>query len=592
MRATIHALWFARKAVLESGDSVLAQARAEELRAYMQQEGIAADREVARGFAYEGYEHLRLGNFERAREAFDQARLFDPYLPQAQIGYAWSLLRAGRGMVAFVQEYRRGLFLSWQELTADDLQLSNLAVMAALALFASLTMFSLVVVARCQGRLRHDLYEIMRKALPERGARFTSWGIVLLPLLAWVGGIWLVLFWLALSFRYMRLPEKAAAACVFLMLALSPLGVSLILDRFQGSTDPDIRVAVEVLRGGYSPATLRRLEQVVGAHGEEAELHLLLGACYARGERLGDAYDTFRRVLQLNPASARAYLDLGNVYFRLGEHAQAVAQYKQAAQIQPDMISSYWNLYLAQTELLHFAEAEENLARVRALDGGLAGDLLARKKGTTGPGLLLEENADLGLIKRGLRSDAGVEAAVSQSLGGTLTLASGAGLLVALLLTASGRERLAEACGRCGRSHCRRCQIDSGQSGWCARCVHLLLKTDGTSAEVRAEGLVRLERSERLRRGVRRLVSLALPGAGHILAGRIGLGLSLLVAWVSAGTFLIVRDRLLMPARVPVIDFPPAGVIAAGVVMGVIWIAGNAAPVARPQTMGALRHGA
>ena len=51
-RAKILHLWFARKAALDAADPVEAQARVEELRAYMQDEGITADRTIARGFAY------------------------------------------------------------------------------------------------------------------------------------------------------------------------------------------------------------------------------------------------------------------------------------------------------------------------------------------------------------------------------------------------------------------------------------------------------------------------------------------------------------------------------------------------------------
>src|SRR5262245_56993405 len=202
VRAKILHLWFARKVALENGDTVEADARVEELRAYMLQEGITADRMVARGFAYEGYENLREGNYERSREAFDLARSFDPYLPQAQFGYAWSLLHAGRGVFTFLTEYRRGIGLVWNRFTTDEVQRSNVVVLMALALLCSMTAFTLMVIASCQGRVRHDLFEFARTMMPERGARVTAWTIFLLPLLVWAGGVWLILYWLALCFRY------------------------------------------------------------------------------------------------------------------------------------------------------------------------------------------------------------------------------------------------------------------------------------------------------------------------------------------------------------------------------------------------------
>jgi Flp pilus assembly protein TadD len=586
IRAKVLHLWFARKAALETSDTVTAEARVEELRAYMQQEGITADRMIARGFAYEGYENLREGNYERAREAFDLARAFDPYLPQAQFGYAWSLLRAGRGIYPFITEYRRGLGLSWARFTTDEVQITNFTVVAAFGILAGMVAFSLVVIARCQARLRHDLFEAARRRMPEGGARLAAWTIFLLPLLLWAGGFWLILYWLALCFRYMRLPEKTVAAGIFLMTGLSPLGVMAVIDRVQASTDPEIRVVVSAMQAGYNPETLRQLKQVVAAHDDQPELHLLLGTAYAKGDLLGEAFDEYQRVLDGNPASTSALVDVGNVYYRLGEWAQAANHYKKAAQIQPDQTSAYWNLYLAQTELLHFAEADASLAKAREIDHTLTGRLLARKKGEQIGDLLLEEPASLNRIKVSLRQGDESSSQRLRTLGNALSLASGAGLILALLLSAGGSTRQAETCTRCARPHCARCRVDQGASGLCARCVHLFVKKEGLTAEARTEGRARLERRERLGSATRRIISFVLPGAGQILAGRLALGFSLMMGWVITIIFLAARDRLLQPPRVPVTDLAPPGVVLSCCVMVILWIVGNSTSTRRRAATG------
>ena len=576
---------------LENSDTVEADARVEELRAYMLQEGITADRMVARGFAYEGYENLREGNYERAREAFDLGRSFDPYLPQAQFGYAWSLLHAGRGVFTFLTEYRRGMKLAWNRFTTDEVQISNFVVLLALAILCSMTAFTLMVIARCQGRVRHDLFEFARTMMPERGARVTAWIIFLLPLLVWAGGVWLILYWLALCFRYMRVPEKTVAAGVFLMIGLSPLGVWAVLDRVQASTDPELRVVVSAMQAGYNPETLRQLKDVVAAHDEHAELHLLLGTAYSKGDLLGEAFDEYQKVLDKNPANSSALVDIGNVYFRLGEWAQAANNYKKAAQIQPDLVAASWNLHLAQTELLHFAEADESLAQARDLDPGMTGRMLALKKGDAAGGLLLEESASLNRIKAGLRS--GDESSNDRAavLLNPLSIGSGAGLLLALVLSLSGAFPAARGCGRCGRAYCSRCRADQGTSELCARCVHLFMKKEGVTAEMRGEGLARLERRDRVTAVVRRFLSIVLPGSAQILAGRPGVGFPVMVGWVSGIIFLLMRESLLLAARVPVTDLPAPDSVAACVLLVIIWVVGNTVPTRRHLTSGAV-HGA
>jgi len=538
---------------------VEAQARVEELRAYMAQEGITADRSIARGFAYEGYENLREGNYERAREAFDLARTFDPFLPQAQLGYAWSLLRAGRGVVTFINEYLRGVRLAWAQFTTDELQLSNFSAVAALAILCSLMVFTLVVIARCQGRARHDLYETARRFLSEEMARLFAWCVFLLPLLVWAGGLWLVLFWLALCFRYMKLPEKTVAACVFIMVALSPVGVAVVLDRFEASTDPEMRVVVSAIQAGYNPETVRRLQGVVRAHDEETELHILLGNAYLEGDLLGEAYDEYQHVTRSNASDTSALVNTGNVYYRLGEFGQAVNQYKQAIAVQPDLASAYWNLYLAQTELLHFAEADQSLSMARDLDSDRIGRLLARKKSANGPALLVNQGADLARIKRGLRSGSIVPSEQAHALLNPLSLASGAALVFALLLGIGTAGTLAQACTRCGRAHCPRCRVDAASGGHCARCVSLFVKKDGITGEVRREELSRLRRRDTATNIVRRLLTVVLPGSGHIMADRLLIGFTLMTGWVCAGIYLLTHERLLLAARVPVSDLPQPG---------------------------------
>lgn len=585
-RAKILHLWFSRKAALDAADPVEAEARVEELRAYMLQEGITADRTVARGFAYEGYENLREGNFERAREAFDLARMFDPYLSQAQYGYAWSQLRGGKGPFAFVNEYARGLKLAWGRFITDEVQISNFSVVAALALLCSIIVFSLFVIARCQGRARHDLFETARRSLPEGAARLAAWVIFLLPILVWASGLWLILFWLMLCFRYMRLPEKMVAACVFVMIGLAPLGVAAVLDRVQASTNPETRVVVSAMQAGYNPETLRRLKEVVTAHDDDTELHLLLGTAYARGEFLSEAFAEYQKVLDRDPSNTAALVDVGNVYFRLSEYAQAVTSYKRAAQARPELVSAYWNMYLAQNELLHFAEADASLAKARDLDDALSGKLLARKKGDDGGALLLEEPASLGRIKAVLRTGPGISLEQARVLANPLSLASGIALILALLLDIGSSRSMAEACIRCGRAHCDRCRVDIGDSGCCARCVHLFFKKDGTTGDKRSEGMARLQRRDRLTVAVRRVLSLLLPGSGQILAGRIGIGFPVMIGWVCAIIFLVARERLLLAPRVPVSDLPPAGVVGCVILMGVLWIVGNTASTRRPVMKG------
>lgn len=574
IQETIRHLWFARKVALEASDLLGAQGRVEELRAFMRQEGITADRSISRGFAYEGYENLREGNYERARSAFDLARTFDPFLPQAQLGYAWSQLRSGRGVFTFLDEYAKGIKLSFSRLLTDEIMISNLAIIVTLSILISLTIFSLFVIARCQGRVRHEIFEALRRLMPDPAARFASWVFFLLPLLAWVGGIWLILYWLVICFRHMRPAEKLVALGVFLMIGLSPMGVGLAIDRFESSTDPELTAVLSASQQGYNPATLERLEQVAQAHAKSPELHLLLGTLYAKGDLQGKAFDTYSFVLKQRPTSVPAMINIGNVYFRLGEYSQAVGRYKQALDQEPNNVSAYWNLYLAQTELLHFAEAEASLARARELDDDRVGELLAQKK-EAGAGQLIQEGADLSRIKTELRRDRGQRDRMGHALANPVSMASGGALLLALLLVFGSRHVTTECCSRCGRPFCDRCRVESSRSDFCPRCVHILIKRNEVTAGVLQQETLAIERRDRLNFITRHVLSLVLPGSGLIMSGRVALGVPIMMGWVFTVLSLLMRGELLLGPRVPVTDFPPVGLVIGSSMAIILWIGGN-----------------
>jgi hypothetical protein len=124
------------------------------------------------------------------------------------------------------------------------------------------------------------------------------------------------------------------------------------------------------------------------------------------------------------------------------------------------------------------------------------------------------------------------------------------------------------------------------------RCLHLFIKKEGITSEMRADGMARLERRERARGVVMRAVSLVLPGSRQILAGRPLIGLPVMMGWVSAIVFLVARQRLLVTAVVPVSDLPPPGVVAAVLFMIVFWILGNAGLAGRRPSMRMVSDGA
>ena len=98
--------------------------------------------------------------------------------------------------------------------------------------------------------------------------------------------------------------------------------------------------------------------------------------------RAADAAETYRRVLEAHPASARAWVNLANCEARLGRRESAEAAYRRALAISPEHRDALNNLaWLLLEEGSRLEEAETLATRAAAVEGperALARDTLGR----------------------------------------------------------------------------------------------------------------------------------------------------------------------------------------------------------------------
>ncbi|HEU4403581.1 MAG TPA: hypothetical protein VFT43_15895, partial [Candidatus Polarisedimenticolia bacterium] len=158
------------------------------------------------------------------------------------------------------------------------------------------------------------------------------------------------------------------------------------------------------------------------------------------------------------------------------------------------------------------------------------------------------------------------------------TLAGGAGLLAGLLLPGLGlapRSGAARRCRRCGHPYCRRCQVTTRYPDHCSPCMHLFILRDGLAPGVKSRkmGEVALFR-RRVFLGTR-VLSLALPGGGHVLGGRALLGSMLLMTWGAAWVGIVLRGRMLVSPEWIAPASGAMGLAVPAVLALTAWLAGN-----------------
>lgn len=123
-------------------------------------------------------------------------------------------------------------------------------------------------------------------------------------------------------------------------------------------------------RGRIEEATRAYLD-AINVQPESAEAHVNLGNLQQRAGRFDAALASFRRALALRPQFSEVCLNLGALLQDMGRHVQAIESYRDALVHRPEDGRLHNNLALALRTCGEFDEAERHLRR--AIDLGLPG---------------------------------------------------------------------------------------------------------------------------------------------------------------------------------------------------------------------------
>jgi tetratricopeptide (TPR) repeat protein len=602
-QSRLEALWFQRKTFLANGRADEGEEQLERIRQFAAQEGIERLDALAGALLVEAGRHLDEGNHERALVALDHAAAFDPGRPEvyrARAAARWEIGSSTPGAVADLgRAYAAALSASVAELSLFH----QITFAAILAVCGTLVVFSLFALARYQRPFRHEIEEWLGPQLERPWPSLLGWLVVLAPVVTWLAAAWAPLWWIAITFRFMRRSERVAAGVLLVMAALlvpaSRLGAAL----YGTSADPAVRTTVVSADGSYDPDRIVELRSLVEAHPEDPVYRFLLARLYKNGRYLQEAFTEYKKALEIDPSMIEAHTNIGNIFFTTGQYPEAIANYRRTIEIDPDSFLAWFNLHLAQSEAFRFEAAKASLERARALDAERVARLLSRESETGAPPTVQDEKLEAvsvweaALTERRLRrSEAARDdgAASAQLAGGGVlvptVLVPLAVLVGCLVLAGAARRTPARACIRCGRPFCQYCKSGREAREYCSQCVHLFVLGDGLAPANKNRKLYEVARHEKHTRRVGSLASTFLPGANHLLRGRAYVGIVLVFLWlvglVAWRPGLVVACAALVGLDLPAesLDVPsvPAAFavhpiqLLALPVLPAVWIAGNA----------------
>lgn len=588
-------LWFQRRALIAGRRTQDAEVHLERIRALCSEHGVQRIEALAGALIAEAARAADEGDHEGAQTALHYAGLFDPDRPQIRLARAEIAWRSGAGIGALVRETAAAVRLAGVRAVRDLSLPYKAALLLVLALGLTACSFAALMLLRHHTALRHEVEEWCAGRSMREWSRVAGWAVLGLPVVLWIGAGWALVYWLALCFRYMSRSERVTTVALLLAAAGAPAAYRAVVGLYGTTADPAVRATLAAAGGEYDPDRVVRLRQLVETHPDDATYHFLLAGLYKSGRYFEEAFQEYRRALEIDPQLIGAQINLGNTFFATGQYGEAIQYYRQAIALQPDSFEGYFNTYLAQSEEFRFAMAEQSLQRAHEIDRERVTRLLAMGGGPrpTAQDATLEMTS---VWRAALEGRHPLESA--DRPGGPLAAVGRAvwnapSLICLLALTACAVAAIltrhsppARRCARCGRAFCPRCKSLREARDCCSQCVHLYVLRDGLAPETKARKLYEVERHARRTGRVRRLASVVFPGAGHVLAGRIATGLPLMLLWsvvtvlLWGGRHLVFRPEGLaqllaasgdVPARFPSQVILPIVVVLAPLA----WLAGN-----------------
>jgi len=616
--SSFDALWATYKKAESKGDNEGAQSAMREIRRLRIERNIRGLETVALARVADGVAALRAGENTRAETALRDAVALDPHLPDAYFGLAlYDVKKGPLGIVPAVKDTLAGTMARLSTARGGHYLFALIVPVMLMALLASTIVFGLAMLIRYGSLLKHDFEESFGPGRQSLALGLAA-VILLLPAMLFQGWAWLPLWWLAMLFIYMGWAERIVALALLLLCVGSAPLVKTMEARLLAQQNPLFWASLGALESGPDTRAVAQLEEARRANPADRDLTYLLGAEYKKAGRYDDASALYREALASQAKDPIALNNLANLEFAAGEFPAAIARYKQGIESGPPApiaATFYYNQSLAHLQRFEYQPAQEARSQADRLDSSLVhtydslwkydkGDYAVVDLGLTADEVWAKYSGAAQGVVQTNRAGKGAGASEGQSflpsLGNRLSVFPLIALLaVAILRKWRGGKAFTMRCLKCGTPFCRRCHLGQVAGGLCSQCHHLFLVRDGVSGPARNRKLLEVQAEEARRERVFRVLSLIVPGAGHLYANRAPVGILLVLVWSSVIAAALLTGRLLPLTEASGELSKPWGLGVGAIVLLVVYILANRSkpefedvmlPIRRPAAPAAARR--
>ena len=266
------------------------------------------------------------------------------------------------------------------------------------------------------------------------------------------------------------------------------------------------------------------------------------------------AISHYQRATVIDPNFAKAYTNLGNIYFLQKDYERAIENYKKAIEKDNTLISAYFNLSQTYRERFNFVEGEKVFQSARVKNPDLINYYV----------VLVSNNPLQLIIDEGISfNDIFVQAfkypenheayvpriwnifekriKIEDTIKYVIILCS----LIFLLFLLKKSVPTAAYCRECGKVICPKCHRSLLYKGLCSQCLRTFAQFDGIVKKEQVEQLVTFNRFQKRDALIMQISSLIIPGTGHIYYGMTFKGFTYAFLFVFSIIYLLLGNKMI-----------------------------------------------
>jgi tetratricopeptide (TPR) repeat protein len=308
----------------------------------------------------------RASDFERAAWSLEAAERLDAGRPEVSFAAATIAGLQGQRLTAIrhqINGYLRLFRFPWER----EIFLQDALLWLVFLLVLSAALFVALLWSSRGARVYLDFVELLDERLPGTAAKVAALVLLVFPLALPNGLFWLLVWWSIVLWAYASRSEKAVLVAVWLLLGLAPEAVTEQRRRMALVMSSPVRVMENLALSRVEGSTLRDLGNLRLALPDSTAVKHLLADVHQRIGQWEFARALYLDVIDAEPANAKAMVNLGAFYFRVGDYGSAIQLFQRASVGDEAAAAAYFNLSQAYSASYLFDEAEQALRTARQI---------------------------------------------------------------------------------------------------------------------------------------------------------------------------------------------------------------------------------